>query len=157
MIPLLLLQTALALAWYVLVGWLCLATYRHLRLATLPWIAGTYGAGLIALPATQFLIQRAFPFGADARSIAFTPAGMLVLGISSLEHLGRFLLAVLAFSEVAFLLSRAFPEFDSRLLRWLLSAHRRVRIIGIAAISVTVAGPLLAFAYVYLHGPSVPQ
>ena len=157
MIPLFLFHTAVALVWYALVGWLCLATYRRLRLKTLPWIAGTYAASLVAVPATDFLMLRTFPYGADARSIAFTSAGVVVLGMSTLQHLSRLFLAVLAFSEVAFLLSRAFPEYDGRLQRLLLTAHRRARAIGVITVSVTVAPPLLLLGFRLVYGAVLAQ
>ena len=157
MIPLFLLHSAVALAWYVLVGWLCLVTYRRLRLKSLPWIAGTYAASLVAAPVTDFLVHRAFPFGADARSIVFTSAGILVLGVSALQYFSKLLLAVLAFSEVAFLLSRAYPDFDSPLLRSLLRAHGQVRIIGIASLLTVAIAPMIVLGYLYFSGPVVPQ
>ena len=157
MIPLFLFHTAVALMWYGLVAWLCLITHRRLALRSLPSIAATYAASLVAVPATEFLIGRTFPFGADARSIAFTTAGAVVLGVSTLHQLSRLLLALLAFSEVAFLLSRAFPDYDSRLQRLLLAAHGRVRCIGSIALLVTVAPPLLLLGFRLANDPVVPQ
>lgn len=156
-IPLFLFHSVVLLAWYVLIISFCLVTYCHLRLASLPWIVGVYATGLIAEPLTQFLVSRIFAFGVETKSIVFTPAGLLVLGVSSLQHLSNLLLALLAFSEVAFIVSRAFPDFDSWLMRLLMRTHRHVGRFGLATILMTAAVPLLPLGFWYFNGPSVPQ
>jgi len=142
-----------SLVWYILVAWLCIALYRSLRLAALPWIAARYLIAFVALPTTNYLLRRIFPFGSLATPQHFTPDGWILLSQDGLEALCDLLVAVLAFSEVAFLVSRAFPDVRSYILRLLLGAHQQVRTLGITILVLAVSAPSVALAFLLLHGP----
>jgi hypothetical protein len=150
------LDLLLMLAWFVLVVAFCWGLYRTLRLSSLPWIGAIYLLSLVTVPLTQLLARRIFPFGADPTGLRVRPEGALVITNSCIEGLGNLLLALLAFSEVAFLVSRAYPESHSRLLAFFFRLHDYVREIGVAALILVVSTPLLTFVFLHFHGPSIP-
>lgn len=99
-----------SLAWFALVVWLCVVLYRTLRLPALPWIACRYFLAFFAWLATSYLFRRIFPPGTFAPRLRFNPDGWIVLWQTSIDAITDLLVATLAFSEVAFLVSRAFPD-----------------------------------------------
>jgi hypothetical protein len=146
-----------SLVWFALVVWLCIVLYRSLRLPALPWIASRYLLAFFAWGATSYLFHRTFPPGTFSPHQHFTPDGWIVLWETCIDGIADLLVAVLAFSEVAFLVSRAFPDVHSRLLTFLLGARRHVGTIGLAACLLTVSLPLGALVFLWLHGPFPPK
>lgn len=141
------------LIWYVLVIWLCIVLYRSLQLPTLPWIAARYVLAFIATPTTDYLGKKILPYGTSATLLHYSPIGYFLLADSIIEALCDLSVAVLAFSEVASLISRAHPHVRSRLLDFLLVAHRHFRLVGAIAVLLTVIYPLCASLFLWIHGP----
>jgi hypothetical protein len=142
-----------SLAWYILLAWLCIVVYRSLRLPALPWIASRYVLAFFAWLATGYLYRRLWPSGVTPIGRPLTPDEWLPLWEMVVAVLCDLLVAVLAFSEVAFLISRAFPDVRSRLLTFLLRARHRTRAIGISACILTVISPLIYLIVYFIHGP----
>ena len=148
-----------SLAWFVLVVWLCLFLYRSLRLPALPWIACRYALAFVAWIFTGYAFRRIFPAGTSAirpmrvEEWSLPPGAWIALTETLIEAVVDLLVAVLAFSEVAFLVSRAFPDIHSRLLTFLLAARGRVRTIGLTACLLTASVPIAALLFLWLHGP----
>jgi hypothetical protein len=145
---------AATLAWLALVVCLCVLLYRSLRLPALPWIACRYVLSLFAWIANAYLFRRIFPAGSFAPLQHFAPDGWIVFWQMGIDAISDLLVAVLGFSEVAFLVSRAFPDVHSRLLTFLLAARRHIGAIGLAACLLTVCVPIGAFLFLWLHGPA---
>ena len=153
-----------SLTWFALVSSLCIVLYRCLRLPALPWIACRYILAFFAWIFTGYAFRRLFPAGSfDMRPhLPATdwplPAGAwIVLSEKLIEAVGDLVVALLAFSEVAFLVCRAFPDLQSRLLRFLLGARRHVRALGIAACLLTVSVPIIVLIVLWTHGPFRPK
>ncbi|HEY2710878.1 MAG TPA: hypothetical protein VGI60_00045 [Chthoniobacterales bacterium] len=142
-----------SLAWFALIVWLCLLLYRSLRLPALPWIAFRYFLAFFAWLANSYIFHRIFPSGTFIPSDRFAPDGWILFWEMGIDAISDLLVAVLAFSEVAFLISRAFPEVQSRLLVFLLAARRRVGAIGLAACLLTFCVPIGSLLFLWLHGP----
>ncbi len=153
-----------SLAWFALVAWLCIVLYRFLHLPALPWIACRYALAFFAWIFTGYLFRRIFPAGTfdthphlPATDWSLPSGAWIVLSEMLIGAVCDLVIAVLAFSEVAFLVSRAFPEVQSRLLTFLLGARQHVRALGFAACLLTVSVPIIALIFLWIHGPFPPK
>jgi hypothetical protein len=68
-----------------------------------------------------------------------------------IESLSSLLLVILAFSEVAFLILKSFPETRSHLLEFLLKAHQQIPLFGTTLVVLTILWPLPIFIFQRLH------
>jgi hypothetical protein len=128
---------------------ICLLLYRALRLDTLPWIASQYGVSFVAREIGSYYYRRLTPSSITPGQLL--PAPLQALGMTSalLVDVSKLLLLLLIFSEAAFTLQRAYPEVRSRLLRFLVAAHSRVRLIGLIAVLLAAIEPLFPIVYYY--------
>ena len=152
------------LAWFGLVVWLSIVLYRFVRLPALPWIACRYALAFFAVSITSYAFRQLFPPG-SIQTHPFVAAGgwhppavPWILCLEALiEAMGDLLVALLAFSEVAFLVNRAYPDVRSWLVTFLLGARKHIRAIGIAACACTASVPIMALLVLWIHGPFPPN
>jgi hypothetical protein len=145
----------LQLLWPVLLFWLGFAVYRSLRLPSLPWLAAFYGFRLIVSPAVAVFLRRSdrlsvdpfFPFADPSTSY-------LVLAIVSISALIHLLVVLLISSDVAFLISKGYPNIQSRLLRFFLQTRRHVTSLGAALIILTALAPTLTIVFHFVRSTS---
>jgi hypothetical protein len=143
----------LSVAWFLLVVSVCVVVYRATRLRSLPWIAAHYLIAAIAFfPSVYLARHTTFPQAQEiTHPLPLTPENLLHAGWMCIDSLSSLLLAIIAFSEVAFLILKSFPETRSLLLELLLKAHQRLRIFGTALIVLTILEPTIVFILHCLH------
>ena len=143
----------LYVAWLLLVVSCCIAVYRAARLRSLPWIAAHYAIAAMVFVPTMYLLRHTNSPTVISlpQTGAFTPESCLSVALLCIESLSSLLLAILAFSEVAFLILRSFPETRSQLLELLLKAHQRIPLFGTALIVLTILRPIPFFIFQRLH------
>ena len=148
-----------SLAWCIVVVWLCIVLYRLLRLPALPWLACRYTLEFFAWLLSSYAMSRLFAVGSSATPPAgqILPSTWVFLVRTLFWTVGDLLVAVLAFSEVAFLVRRAFPDVESKILSFLLRARTHIPALGIAACICTVSVPIMYFVILWLHGPFAPN
>ena len=152
---------AMWLAWWLLVFTLWVALYRALQLPALGWIGVYYAIWIVAFVIREYYGYRISESGygpehSSAGRLAAdyirSPFSIATCIQATLEYAGDLLVLVLAFSEAAVLVRRVHPDVRSWVLQTLTAAHRRTRVLGIAAIIVTALLPVPWLIYFYTRG-----
>jgi hypothetical protein len=143
------LSLGMDLAWWALLIVFLVAACGLYPLPGFRWIAGHFCVALVTVPVGQWLF---LPFQKPAGSTisgAFGVAGFWTFLISAAAD---FIVLVLALSEISSLISKAYPETRSVIIRSLLRAHGYVRHLGFSAVALALAYPIPAVIYRLTHG-----
>jgi hypothetical protein len=137
--------SALQAVWLALLIYGGFALYRTLRLPSLPWLGAHYGFKLIIFPAVSAFLR-------DAESAPFSPLAFVTASYQASVYicvgsLTNLLAVVIAFSDVAFLISKAYPNMQSRVLSFFLGVRRHVTSLGIILMALTVLNPILMILF----------
>jgi hypothetical protein len=87
---------------------------------------------------------------ASARQAFFASPLALVTSLATIfDYGGDLLMITLAFAEAAVLVTKVYPDAQSRLLQALTVVHLHTRAVGVAAVVLTALLPVPAMIYFY--------
>lgn len=146
------------LAWWIVLIAFCVVAYRKYRLVTLPWLGMQWAIGLFTVLLGQYVLwdMQIAPRHGTVFSPLPAPMTLMVVFTGILASLGDLLTLLLVLSEIAFLLTQGGPS-DNRsfMIRFLLCAHYRVRVVGWGAVLLTIAYPIPAIVSYFLFNEGV--
>jgi hypothetical protein len=137
------------LAWWALLIAFIVAACRLYPLHGFRWIAAHFCVALITVPVGQWLL---IPFRKPAGSTLSGAFGVAGFSTSLISAAADFIVLVLALSEISSLISKAYPESRSVIIRYLLRAHAYVRPLGVSAVALALIYPVPALIYRLIHG-----
>ena len=142
------------IAWWILLIAFFVTGFRSYPLPALRWIAWHFLIALFTVPFGQFLTMPLL--SSTQPTPLFHPLvgsmGAAAVATAVISALADFVVLVLALSEIASLISRAYSGPHPWVMRLLLRAYEHVRILGISAVALAVAYPIPVITYRLLHG-----
>jgi hypothetical protein len=137
------------LVWWALLIAFFIAACRLYPLQGFRWIAAHSCVALITVPVGQWLF---IPLQKPPASMLSGALGFAGFSTSLISAAADFVVLVLALSEISVLISKAYPETRSLILRSLLRAHGHVRPLGFSAVALALIYPVPFLIYRLAHG-----
>jgi hypothetical protein len=142
------------IAWWILLIVFVVAACRSYPLPALRWIAWHFLVALFTVPLGQWLAMHVQSLPPPTLFRPFVgPIGLAAFCTVFISALADFVVLVLALSEITSLISRAYSEPRTWVMRLLLRAHAHVRVLGLSAVGLALAYPIPILVYRFLHGP----